>query len=52
MTPGDVTPGSEAINQSGEGLVNDFWGFNLKWIDNAVQEVRFLLHLVIDVAHY
>lgn len=52
MTLGGVTLGSPAIDQCVEGLVNDFWGFNVKWIENTVQEVCFILCLVIcDVAH-
>jgi hypothetical protein len=43
VTSGDVISGSAAIDQRVKDLVEDFWKFHLKWIDNVVQEVRFSL---------
>ena len=43
VTSEDVISGSAAIDQRVKDLVEDFWKFHLKWIDNVVQEVRFSL---------
>lgn len=43
VTPGGVASGSAAIDQRVKDSVEDFWRFHSKWIDDAVQEVRFSL---------
>jgi virulence-associated protein VapD len=41
VTPKDVTQGSVGIDQRVKDMMEGFWQFHLKWINDTVKEVRF-----------